>query len=342
MLGAPDVDPVVLTAALIREFGLSDSTLRSIAAGETSWCFEATDRRGGRWFVKLTPEDAIDAVRAELALRLGRALADLGLSVPRPMLTRSGALRSRLEGLRLAVFEFVDGEPLGDRELSAAGTVDLVARLVAAIHAATPALAMPVPAETFTVWADGLGRRLAELGFTVADSGIPAEARALVWPQRTALLSMVERLGALGKAARSRVGDQVLCHGDLIGDNLLRDRAGRLWAVDWDGAVRAPRELDLALFAGRGFQRFLESYRVAVGDEELVVDPDLIGFFLLRRNLDDLVDWLGGALDEQRPEAQRRADLEGVRWCLSRWGALQARISEVRSVLDRQQPPRQP
>jgi len=341
MLGAPDVDPVVLTAALTREFGLSDSTLRSIPAGETSWCFEATDRRGGRWFVKLTPEDAIEPARAELALRLGRTLADLGLSVPRPMITRSGALWSRLEGLWLAVFEFVDGEPLSDHELSAAGTVGQVAQLVAEIHVVPSTLAMPVPAERFSVWADGLGRRLAELESAVDANGMPGEIRALVWPQRPALLNMLERLEALGKAARSRPGEQVLCHGDLIGDNLLRDRAGRLWAVDWDGAARAPRELDLALFAGWGFPRFLDSYRVAVGDEELVVDPDLIGFFLLRRNLDDLVDWLGGALDEERPQAQRRADLEGVRWCLSRWDALQTRISEVRSVLDRQQPPRQ-
>jgi hypothetical protein len=239
------------------------------------------------------------------------------------------------------VFEFVDGEPLRDHELSAAGTVDQVAKLVAAIHVVASAVAMPVPAETFTVWADGLGRRLAELESAVDANGVPGEIRALIRPQRTVLLSMLERLEALRKAARSRPAEQVLCHGDLIGDNLLCDRAGRLWAVDWDGAARAPRELDLALFAGRGLPRFLDSYRVAVGDEELVVDPDLIGFFLLRRNLDDLVDWLGGALDEERPAAQRRADLEGVRWCLSRWGALQARISEVRSVLDRQQPPRQ-
>jgi Ser/Thr protein kinase RdoA (MazF antagonist) len=200
MLGVPDVDPVVLTAALIREFGLSDSTLRSIPAGETSWCFEATDGCGGRWFVKLTPEGAIAAGRAEFALRLGRALADLGLPVPRPMLTRSGALWSRLQGLRLAVFEFVDGEPLTDRELWAAGTVDQVAELVAAIHAAAPALGMPVPAETFTVWADGLGRRLAELEFVVAGSGEAAEVRALVWPQRAALLREVS--GDLARHAR--------------------------------------------------------------------------------------------------------------------------------------------
>src|SRR5215213_2557648 len=218
MLGAPDVDPVVLTAALIREFGLSDSTLRSVPAGETSWCFAAADRSGGRWFVKLTPEGAIDAARAEL-----------GLPVPRPIMTRSGALWSRVEGLRLAVFEFVDGAPLPDHELWAAGTVDQVAQLVAAIHGATPALAMPVPAERFTVWTDGLAGRLAELEFAVADSGVPAEVRALVWPQRAWLLAMSERLQALGKAAWSRAGDPVLCHGDLISDNLLGDRVGRLW-----------------------------------------------------------------------------------------------------------------
>src|SRR5829696_9053394 len=73
-------------------------------------------RSDGRWFVKLTPEGAIDAARAELALRLGRPLADLGLPVPRSIMTRSGALWSRVEGLRLAVFEFVDGAPLPDHE----------------------------------------------------------------------------------------------------------------------------------------------------------------------------------------------------------------------------------
>ena len=50
------------------------------------------------------------------------------------------------------------------------------------------------------------------------------------------------------------------------------------------------------------------------------------------RNLDDLVDWLGSAIDEHRPDAQRHADLDGVRWCLSRWDELQARIAQVHSV----------
>src|SRR6266498_4647006 len=118
---------------------------------------------------------------------------------------------------------------------------------------------------------------------------------------------------------------------DLVGDNLLRDGAGRLWLVDWDGAALAPRERDLTGFAGPGFGRFLDSYQRDAGDCDL--DPDLIAFFLLRRNLDDLVDWLLAVLASDQPKTQRRADLDGVRWCLSRWGALEERIQHARALL---------
>lgn len=151
--------------------------------------------------------------------------------------------------------------------------------------------------------------------------GLVAEARALVWPQRVALLGVLERVQALGDAAGSQPRELVLCHGDLRGDNLLGDRAGRVWLVDWDGAVLAPRERDLVSFTGQGFARFLAGYQRAA-DRGIEVDADLLAFFLLRRNLDDLVDWLGAVLGDDRPVEQRRADLDGVGWCLSRWAAL--------------------
>jgi Phosphotransferase enzyme family len=142
-----------------------------------------------------------------------------------------------------------------------------VAGLAAGVHGATGPLGMPVPfTEIFQVWADGLRRCLAELepGAGRADGSV-ADARALVRPQRVALLDMQQRVQALGDVARSQPKELVLCHGDLGGDNLLGDRAGRVWLVDWDGAVMAPRERDLAGFAGRGFGRFLAGYRRVAG-----------------------------------------------------------------------------
>jgi spectinomycin phosphotransferase len=333
MLVEPDLDHRVLAAALDRHYGLAARTLRFVPAGETAWCYRVTDESGGRWFLKLTGPGAIEPARAELALALADALAELGLPVPRLRPTRSRRRWCRLAGLRAAVFDLVDGEPLDDQVLADPGMAGRVARLVAAIHAATPALAVPVPVvERFEVAAEELRRRLAALDPGAGPlGGLAAEARTLVWPRRRELLAMLERVQALGAAARARPHDRVLCHGDLIGDNLLVDRDGRLWVADWDGARLAPRDADLALFAGGGFGRFLDAYETDAGPSGL--DPDLVGFFLLRRNLEDLADWLGAALDSDRPEPQRRGDLDGVGWCLSRWPDLEARIDHTRRLL---------
>jgi spectinomycin phosphotransferase len=336
MLVEPNLDLAALADALQRGYGLTASAVRFVPVGETSWCYQATDEHRGRWFLKLARPRAIEAERAEFALQLGDALAGLGLPVPRPRPTRSGELWCWLGGLRVAVFDFIDGQPLSHQDLRLPEMTRQTARLVAAVHAATPALAVAVPfVERFEVWTDGLHRCLAELQPDTTAGGLRGEARALVWPQRGALLAMQERLLTLGAAARSRPTKRVLCHGDPIGDNLLADRGGRLWAVDWDGAVLAPRERDLALFAGRGFKRLLDDYEAATGTQDL--HPDLVAFFLLRRNLDDLVDWLGAILAGDQPEEQARAGLDGVRWCLSRWDALEARIEHTRLVLARRQ-----
>ncbi|HEU4399492.1 MAG TPA: phosphotransferase, partial [Actinomycetota bacterium] len=179
--------------------------------------------RGGR-----LADDRPEPARAEFALRLGGALAELGLPVPQPQPTRGGALWCWLGGLRLALFEFVDGRPLSDRDLSAAGLTERVAGLAAGVHGATGALAVPVPfAETFEVWTDGLRGCLAELEQASAARTGWLPRRGRWWPQQVALLGMQQRVQALGDAVGSRPRELVLCHGDLRGDNLLGDRAGR-------------------------------------------------------------------------------------------------------------------
>ena len=332
MLVEPDLDRRALAATLDRHHGLAALTLEFVPAGETSWCYRVTDDRGGRWFLKLSRPGVIEPARAEFALDLAGALADLGLPVPRPRPTRSGRRWCWLDGLQVAVFELVDGDPLDDRALANPSMAGRVARLVAAVHAATPALPVPVPfAERFEVPAEELHHRLAALD---RDAGPPdelvAEARALVRPRRGVLLATLERVQALA-AVGGQPQERVLCHRDLIGDNLLVDRSGGLWLVDWDGAALAPCEADLAMFTGPGFERFLDAYEAAAGPCN--INPELVAFFLLRRNLDDLTDWLGAILEVDRPVPQRHADLDGIHWCISRWPELEARADHTRRLL---------
>jgi spectinomycin phosphotransferase len=330
VLVEPAVDGVVVAGALERGYGRIANAVRFVPAGETAWCFTASDDLGARWFIKLARPGVLAPARIEFAGAVSRALADLGLPVPRPLPTLAGALACWLDGLRMAVFEFVDGAPLAEADLRSPQVMRQVARLVARVHRSTAALTVPIPfAEPLAVYPDGLSRCLARLGSGATD-GLVWKARELVWPRRAALLARLERLRALGDRVRSRPCDRVLCHGDLIGDNILHDRSDRLWLVDWDAATLAPPELDVSLFTGDQFTPFLDGYQRSGGGRDL--DPDRIAFFLLRRNLDDLLDWLLGVLDNQQPEAKRRADLDGVRWCLACWDGLDERIRQARAV----------
>ena len=72
----------MLAAALQRHYGLAAIAVRFIPAGETAWCYQATDEHGGRWFLRLGRPGAIEGARAEFTLQLCDVLAGLGCRCP--------------------------------------------------------------------------------------------------------------------------------------------------------------------------------------------------------------------------------------------------------------------
>jgi hypothetical protein len=80
VLGEAAVDGVVVADALERDYGRSANAVRFVPAGQTAWCFAATDDRGARWFVKLARPEAVAPARFGFAGAVSRALADLGLA----------------------------------------------------------------------------------------------------------------------------------------------------------------------------------------------------------------------------------------------------------------------
>jgi spectinomycin phosphotransferase len=74
----------------------------------------------------------------------------------------------------------------------------------------------------------------------------PAE-RALYasWmAHRPAIQSTLTALERLAGELRGRTFPQVICHADLHPGNLLRDRAGRVFVIDWEDVMIAPKERD--------------------------------------------------------------------------------------------------
>jgi thiamine kinase-like enzyme len=77
------------------------------------------------------------------------------------------------------------------------------------------------------------------------------------------------------------VGPGVSCHRDLQHDNVLRDRAGRNWLLDWDnhGPLEPWRELGALLVAAvpdlERIGRLAAAYRKETGTDALPDGPEL-------------------------------------------------------------------
>jgi spectinomycin phosphotransferase len=107
------------------------------------------------------------------------------------------------------------------------------------------------------------------------------QLRQLILPRRAKLVTLLSRLRELGEVARRISPPQVLVHTDLHGGNLIRTPRDELYVVDWEGAMLAPAEHDLFIFAGEGFASLLAAYFRTYGSNPL--HPELFAYYFHRR-----------------------------------------------------------
>jgi spectinomycin phosphotransferase len=92
----------------------------------------------------------------------------------------------------------------------------------------------------------GLVRQVAAMIGGHHFEGTAQRELAAVWRERAAEITrIVDRTMELGRRLQARPVERVLCHADIHLWNVLVDDTGRLFIVDWDGVVLAPKERDL-------------------------------------------------------------------------------------------------
>ncbi|HJQ55610.1 MAG TPA: phosphotransferase [Vineibacter sp.] len=194
-----------------------------LTGGESAECY--------RFEIQDQPKD----VPAALVLRLQHdnraaarecaiqgAVAAVGFATP-PVF-RAGQSTSAF-GRPFAIIGFVDGrDPIKDRSLRSIPAI--LADTMLRLHRLDP---------------DTARTALTSAGLAAQDTGIPAALAELAASPDAAVARAAQWL-----APRAPHTDQVICHGDLHGFNLLLDQ-GRVRAVlDWELAALAPREYDVA------------------------------------------------------------------------------------------------
>jgi spectinomycin phosphotransferase len=250
MLEPPDIALDLLLGALRERYGLPLNTIAflPIGADAAAWAYRAEAADGAAYFVKVRQ----GTVR-EAGVRLARYLSDhSAVPVVAPLPDRTGALWIAFAKYTVTLAPFIEGRTGKEQGLTEQQWLDYGAAL-RALHGTTlpRELALLLDRDEFRSGWDKRARRVDELIATTSFAEpIEQEAAAFWQSQRAEIHTLIERLERLGQRLRAAPPPLLLCHADIHTANVLIDTAGRLWLVDWDEALFAPKECDLIFVIG--------------------------------------------------------------------------------------------
>lgn len=316
MLEKPALAEETLLVSLQQEYGISGASIEflPIGADPDAAVYRAVAADGSPYFVKLRT-----GAFSEITVTLPGFLHEQGLrQVIPPLLTRTGQRWASLAAGALIVYPFVAGCDGYAADLSPAHWAEFGAALRRLHTLALPqTLRTQLPREEFsTRWRTAVSGFLDRAAAPFTDP-VAAETAAFLRANRAEIETLVERAARLAAALRTQTPAFVLCHADAHAGNLLLGADGRLYIVDWDNPILAPKERDL-MFPG-GAQGFCghspaeEERLFARGYGPAPIDRRALAYYRCERIIEDIAVYCEQLLMSEAGGADRAQSLYYLR-----------------------------
>jgi spectinomycin phosphotransferase len=282
---------------LRQEYGLPIDTVTFLPLGRDAgaWVYRA-EAGPARYFVK---------VRRDLVNRAGlivpRYLADQGVAdLVAPLPARDGELFARVGSYVVIVYDYVS-DRAGLRDGMSDEQWREYGRGLRQVHDTTlpQDIAALLRVDPFEL--DGLAtvRRVdAHVAERRFDEPGPRKIAEFWRANRDLIGHLVEKAHQLGERLVVDPPPLVLCHADIHTNNVLvASDSERIWIVDWDETMLAPRERDLMFVIGGIGPGFVDARRERLffeGYGDVGVDPVAMAYYRFNWALADI-----GAYGEQ-------------------------------------------
>jgi spectinomycin phosphotransferase len=313
VLEPPDLGHDQLVGALAAGYGIDVAALAFLPIGNdpASFTYRVEQAHGPARFLKVRAGQGMSGAAVPAHLHRHRVP-----NVLAPLPTTGGRPFVQLDRFAIALYPLLEASTGAETGLTPPQWRELGAA-VRQVHAVPPPPGL-VGRETFRPAGRELVPELeARLADPPPDDG-PARALAESWrARRGAVQALLERAGRLGGRLAGEPFSEVLCHADLHTWNVLVDAGRRLWIVDWDEAVVAPKERDLMFVIGglaRGLVAPADTERFLAGYGDATADPRLLAYYRAAWAVQDVVAYGREVL--MAPglgERSRRAAVEGFR-----------------------------
>jgi spectinomycin phosphotransferase len=128
--------------------------------------------------------------------------------------------------------------------------------------------------------------------------------------KRRDILSLVNNTEQLERGARTQPYELVLCHADLHPGNTVIDGTGKLFIVDWDSPILAPREKDLMFIGGGHRFKHTDTHAFYNAYGEVKLNRQLIAYYCNERIVADIAVYADEILGKKGTTEDRETGLE--------------------------------
>jgi len=292
MLEKPDLQDERVISGLWEAYGLRTVQVEFLPLGAdvNTAVYRLVTEDETAYFLKLR-KGAFD----EMTVAVPQFLKTQGLkSIIAPMETKKHQLWGSLDAYKMILYPFIQGRNGYEAALSDKQWVDFGAAL-RVVHTAQvpPDLAGFIQREVYSLFGRETVRTFqAQVENKTFEDPVAAKLAAFMRSRYDEIRRLVDRAGQLGIALQARPLEFVLCHADIHAGNLLLEKGGRLYIVDWDNPIFAPKERDLALIGGsatwsdpRQVALFYQGYGPAQ------VDPMALAYYRYERIIQDIAEF---------------------------------------------------
>ncbi len=309
MLEKPDLADDLIIDCLQRDYGLRITTIEFLPLGAdvNTAVYRAIASDATPYFMKLRGGDF-----NELTITVPHYLETQGIShLIRPIETRDGRLWTRIDRFAVILSPFITGQDGFTLHLTDRQWIELGETLKGVHSAKLPAdIVDRLPRETYSShWRDRVRTFQTRVGSTSFADPISAKLADLMRSEQDVVSRLVRRAEELATELQSRSLDFVVCHADIHGGNVLLDDSGKLYVVDWDTLILAPKERDLMFVGagiGKGWNTPRESALFYRGYGATEIDAVALAYYRYERIVEDIAAYCEQIL-ESDPDNKDRA-----------------------------------
>ena len=227
-----------------------------------------------------------------------------------PYETKSRHYWADFDDYKIILYRFIEAKNGFEMELSDQHKRNLGIALKA-IHSMQipPRLKRQIPKETFSPqWRERVKSFSARAEAISFQDSTAAKLAIFMKSKQNEINHLVGRAEQLASELQAKSLKLVLCHSDIHGRNILITQNNKLYVVDWDNPILAPKERDL-MFIGGGIDNIWKSEQDEAvfyeGYGKTEIDLSALAYYRYERIIQDLADYGEQVLLSDKGSANR-------------------------------------